>query len=153
VRRRVEIEATIGHSVERVFDYLADPTRWHEFAPAVVLRRQIGEGPVAVGTRWEAVDRIGPFRVRFTDELAIHETNRRVVWISSAPWNARTEYACRPGVGGTRVRARYEGDVAGWLRPLGLVPGPMLARVLRRDFVHLDRVLAAAAPIGEWRRA
>jgi len=49
--RRVEIEAGIDHPPGRVFAYLANPSRWNEFAPAVVLRRQIGEGPPGVGTK------------------------------------------------------------------------------------------------------
>ena len=66
--KHVEVIASIDHPVEQVFDYLADPTRWHEFAPAVVSRRQIGDGQPGIGTRWTAVDRIGPMKIRFTDE-------------------------------------------------------------------------------------
>jgi hypothetical protein len=142
VRKRVQVEATVEHPVDRVFAYLADPARWHEFSPAVVMRRQIGSGPPEVGTQWAAVDRIGPFRVSFVDELIEHEANRRVVWRSSAPWNAVTEYACRADGDRTRVCARYEGDVAGWLRVLGLVPAAVTARVLARDFRRLERRLA-----------
>lgn len=145
MRKRVEVVARLEHPVERVFTYLADPERWHEFAPAVVLRRRLGVGPVRPGVRWEAVDRIGPFRVRFADALAELEPGRRVVWVSSAPWNARTEYACIAEGGGTRVHATYEGDVAGWLRPLALIPSRVMARVLARDFARLQRRLAADA--------
>jgi uncharacterized protein YndB with AHSA1/START domain len=140
--RSVQVEVRIDHPVERVFAYLADPSRWHLFSPAVALRRQIGDGPPSVGTRWAAVDRIGPFRVSFTDELVTHEDNRRVVWHSSAPWNARSEYACQPTPDGTLVRAHYQGDVVGWLRVLSWVPPAIIARVLARDFRRLRRRLA-----------
>ena len=59
--RRIEVNARVDHPVERVFAYLANPLLWHEFAPAVVYRRQIGELPPD-GTRWMATDQIGPFR-------------------------------------------------------------------------------------------
>ncbi len=147
--RRIEVETRLPHPVERVFAYLADPTRWHEFAPAVALRRQMGDGPVEVGTRWEAIDRIGPFRVYFTDELTELEPNRRVVWSSSAPWNARTSYACVADGDGTRVNAVYEGDVSGWLRLIGWVPSRVMAMVLAGDFRRMRRLLAAE----EWRSA
>lgn len=143
--RRVEIAVRLDHPVDRVFAYLADPERWHEFAPAVALRRRIGDGPPVVGARWTAIDRIGPFRVHFVDELVEHEPNRRVVWSSSAPWNARTEYACEPHGGGTRVRARYEGDIEGWLRLLGVVPARVMAKVLEQDFRRLRLRLAQRA--------
>jgi len=147
VWRRVEIEASIDHPPGRVFAYLADPERWHEFAPAVVFRRQIGEGPPGIGTRWAAIDRIGPFKVHFTDQLVERETDRRVVWHSTAPWNSRVEYDCVPQSGGTRVLARYEGDVAGWLQLVALLPTAILARILARDFSGLRRRLAADARV------
>ncbi|HEX6128024.1 MAG TPA: SRPBCC family protein [Candidatus Limnocylindria bacterium] len=143
--RSVEVNARIDQPVDRVFAYLADPMRWHEFAPAVVMRRPIGAGPVRVGSRWEAADRIGPFSFRFVDELAELEPNRRVVWLSSAPWNARTEYDCHPDASGTRIRASYEGDMAGWLRLLGAVPPPVMGWILGQDFKRLGRLLAAQA--------
>ena len=68
--RRIEVNARVDHPVERVFAYLANPLLWHEFAPACVFRRQIGDLPPDVGTRWMATDQIGPFRFHFVDELA-----------------------------------------------------------------------------------
>jgi len=108
-----------------------------------VLRRQIGEGPAGIGTKWAAIDRIGPFKVHFSDELVELDADRRVVWHSTAPWNSRVEYVCLPEPGGTRVLARYEGDVAGWLRLVALLPTAVLARILERDFKGLRARLAA----------
>jgi hypothetical protein len=140
--RRVDVNASIDQPVERVFAYLADPLRWHEFAPACVYRRQIDEGPPAVGTRWAATDLIGPFPFRFVDELGELESDR-VVWWSSAPWNARVEYACEAdGDGGTRIHATYEGDISGWLRLLvGWLPAEATHWILARDFKRLREVL------------
>ncbi len=147
MRRRVEVHAWIDHPVERVFAYLEDPPSWREFAPAAEDRRQIDAGPVAIGTRWEATDRIGPFRVHFVDRLAAREPNRRVVWDSSAPWNARVEYVCEPDRGGTRVHATYAGDPSGWLLgPLGvIVPDVLAAWILSGDFRRLGGVLNTSA--------
>lgn len=142
--RRVDVNSTIDQPVERVFAYLADPMRWHEFAPACVYRRQIGDDTPVVGTRWEATDLIGPFPFRFVDELTELEPNRRVVWWSSAPWNARVEYDCQPeGNGGTRIRATYEGDIGGSLRLLvGWLPARVTHWILAQDFKRLRRVMA-----------
>jgi hypothetical protein len=41
------------------------------------------------------------------------------------------------------VRARYEGDIAGWLRLLGWVPTAVIAWFLEGDFRRLRVVLAA----------
>ena len=144
--RRIEVSARVDHPVERVFAYLADPLLWHEFAPAVVFRRRIGDRAPEVGTRWMATDQVGPFRFHFIDELAELEPTRRVVWISSAPWNARVEYGCKPEMDGTRIQATYEGDVVGLLRVLvGWLPADVFGWILSRDFRRLNRVLTKEA--------
>src|SRR4029453_15266114 len=103
---------TVDHPVDVVFAYLADPTRWYEFAPAAEFREQIDPGPTRVGTRWRGTDRLGPFRIHFIDQLDVIEENRRVVWLSSAPWNSRVEYVCEESGTGTRIRADYRGDLS-----------------------------------------
>ncbi|WP_456823226.1 SRPBCC family protein [Cellulomonas sp. P5_E12] len=142
--RRVKLDVHLDHPPSRVYPYLADPGRWPEFAPAVDSRRPLDGGPLQVGNRWAAVDRIGPFRIRFTDVLEVVEPDRRVVWHSTSPWNSRVEYVCTPDAGGTRIRADYDGDVAAWLRLVALLPTFVLARILLRDFTGLRRVLEAA---------
>jgi uncharacterized protein YndB with AHSA1/START domain len=144
--RHVEVNATIAHPVDQVFAYLADPLRWHEFVPACVFRRQIGDQPPRIGTRWMATDRIGPFRFHFIDELAELEPNRRVVWRSSAPWNSRVEYVCTPAGENTDIQARYEGDISGFLRLLtGWAPPGVVRWVLSQDFRRLDQRLRREA--------
>jgi len=146
MRRHVQVNATIGHPVDRVFAYLADPLSWHEFAPACVFRRQIGDQPPRIGTQWMATDRIGPFHFHFIDELAELEPNRRVVWLSSAPWNSRVEYVCTRAGENTDIEARYEGDISGFLRLLtGWLPPGVVRWVLSQDFRRLDQRLGREA--------
>lgn len=144
--RRVTVRTTLAHPVARVFPYLEDPMRWHEFAPAVAFRRPMGPDPVRIGSRWMSTDRIGPFRIHFVDELAELEPNRRVVWLSSAPWNARVEYACTEEGGRTRIHATYEGELGGSLRwMLGWMPSWVTHWILARDFRRLERLLTRQA--------
>jgi uncharacterized protein YndB with AHSA1/START domain len=154
MRRHVEVNATIAQPVDRVFAYLIDPLRWHEFAPACVFRRQIGDQPPRIGTRWMATDRIGPFRFHFIDELAELEPDRRVVWLSSAPWNSRVEYVCTPAGENTEIHARYEGDISGSLRLLTWwLPRGVVRWILSQDFRRLDRRLdGEAAAASRWQR-
>jgi hypothetical protein len=150
----VVVRTTIDHPVDAVFAYLADPMRWREFAPAVAFREPIEDGPVRVGSRWMSTDRIGPFRIHFVDELAVLEPNRRVTWLSSAPWNARVEYRCRAEGARTHIEATYEGDLGGPLRwQLGWVPSWVMRLILAQDFRRLDRLLSRrAAEDRRWRR-
>jgi uncharacterized protein YndB with AHSA1/START domain len=140
--RQVEVRARIDHPVEQVFAYLVDPLRWREFAPACIYRRQIGDEPPTVGTQWNSIDMIGPVPFHFVDTLAELEPNRRVVWLSSAPWNARVEYLCEADANGTRIRASYEGDISGSLRFLvGWLPNRATRWILAQDFRRLRGVL------------
>ena len=141
VWKRVVLDTFLPHPPDRVYPYLADPARWPQFAPAVEFRQRIGEGTADVGSRWWAVDRIGPFRVRFADILESAEPGRRVVWHSTSPWNSRVEYRCTPESAGTRVHAVYEGDIAGWLSLTAFLPGFAWRWILLRDFRGLTRVL------------
>jgi uncharacterized protein YndB with AHSA1/START domain len=152
--RRVTIHTSIDHPVEHVFAYLADPTRWHDFAPAVAFRRQVDDEPPRVGSRWMATDRIGPFRVHFIDQLAELVPNERVVWLSSAPWNARVEYSCSRDGDATRILATYEGDISGRLRLLvGWLPSWATHWILAQDFRRLDRRLARETrALRRWQR-
>jgi uncharacterized protein YndB with AHSA1/START domain len=154
MRRHVEVNATIARPVDQVFAYLVDPMRWHEFVPACVFRRQIGDQPPRIGTRWMATDRIGPFRFHFVDELAELEPNHRVVWLSSAPWNSRVEYVCTPADGSTDIEATYEGDISGFLRLLtGWAPPAVVRWILSQDFRRLSQLLERdAAAASRWQR-
>jgi hypothetical protein len=138
------VETMLPHPVDAVFPYLRDPTRWHDFAPAVVFREPIDDGLPRVGSRWRATDRIGPFRIHFIDELAVLEENRRAVWLSSSPWNSTVEYACHPVGAGTGIRAEYGGVLEGSLRwQLGWMPDWGNHAILAQDFRRLDRLLTA----------
>ncbi len=144
--RHVVVHATVHHRIDAVFPYLADPTKWHDFVPAVEFRKRIDDGPLRVGMRWMATDRIGPFRVHFIDELEILDENRRVVWLSSAPWNARVEYEFVESGAVTYVRADYSGDLGDSLRwQVGWLPGWSTHLILAQDFRRLDRLLTRKA--------
>ena len=89
-----------------------------------------------------ATDRVGPFRFHFIDELSELEPTRRIVWLSSAPWNSRVEYICTPVDTGTSVRASYEGDISGSLRLMtGWLPPGVVGWILAQDFRRLDQRL------------
>lgn len=144
--RRIIVDATVAHAVESVFPYLDDPLRWHDFAPAVEFRRQIDPGPAHIGTRWMGTDRIGPFRIHFVDTLDDLDENRRVVWVSSAPWNSRVEYQCVASGSRTHVHAEYEGDLGDSLKwQVGWLPSWGWHWILARDFLRLDRLLTEKA--------
>jgi uncharacterized protein YndB with AHSA1/START domain len=80
------------HPVEAVWPYLAEPERWLVYVPALVERTRIDPGPIGPGSRWRSVDRVGPLRVEFTDELVAIEPLHRVVFKQSSPGNSQGGY-------------------------------------------------------------
>jgi hypothetical protein len=112
MRRKVEVNATIAHPVDLVFAYLADPLRWHEFVPACVFRRQIGDQP-RVGTRWMATDRIGPFR--FTSSMSWPSWSPTAAWSGCRAMELANRTCARRLVRAP-TSGRATGDITGWLR-------------------------------------
>ena len=150
--RHIVVDATVDHPVDAVFAYLADPTKWRDFAPAAEFREQIDAGAPRVGTRWRGTDRLGPFRIHFIDQLDLLDENRRVVWLSTAPWNSRVEYACEESGTGTRIRADYLGRLSGSARwQVGWLPIWGWRLILAQDFRRLERLLTRKArAAGRW---
>jgi uncharacterized protein YndB with AHSA1/START domain len=140
---RIEFSVRYQHSVERVFPYLAEPEKWLEYVPALVERTRIDPGPLGPGSRWRSVDRVGPFRVHFVDELVALEPDRRVEFRQSAPWNSRVEYRVDPDGGATIVHVEFTASPSGRVAWLGLMPDALATRIFRRDMEGLATVLAA----------
>jgi uncharacterized protein YndB with AHSA1/START domain len=143
---RVRFEVAFPQPAEEVFPYLADPSTWPSWVPGIE-RRPAGDGPIATGARWDSIDKVGPLRIRFTDELVELEPGRRVVFTQSAPWNGRTELSCERRQGATLVRVSFDATPSGLLMPLRLLPDRLAARLWRSDFERLRTMLAGTGPV------
>ena len=139
---KLVFDVSYDHPVELVFSYLSDPETWHEWVPAVIERTKITDGPIGPGTKWKAVDRYGPWRFRFTDELVEIIPNQRVLF-QHDPVNAETEYRLERDEANTVAHVRFEGNLKGpngvngcHARPVGdqdLQSRPGKARFLPRQ--------------------
>ena len=138
----IAIEVNLRHSVELLWPYLADPERWPEWIPALEERTRLDDGPLQPGSTWKSVDRVGPFRVEFTDKLVEIEPMRRVVFEESAPWNGWGEYLLEPtDEGGATLRVRFEAKPRGTIRFLGWLPDALSTYVMKKDYQRLERLL------------
>ena len=137
----IDFVVEYSHPVERVWPYLAEPERWLEYVPALVERSKIGDGPVGPGTKWKAIDRVGPWLVEFTDELVDLNPHMKIFWKHSPPWNAQTEYLVEEAGNSTRLHVHFEGDLRGKLWLMDLMPDSWATNVFRRDMLRLDGLL------------
>jgi hypothetical protein len=135
--------ATLTHSqviprpVDDVFEVVVDGGRFAEWNPTVKSSRQLTEGPIGNGTRFEwELSGFG----RVVQELAEFDRSRRVrivPQLRSLKGGHRFTFSSVPD--GTRIDHELEMSPQGLFRLLG----PMTARVGRRN------LLATAAALGK----
>jgi uncharacterized protein YndB with AHSA1/START domain len=96
--KMAEVSASIEISrrPEEVFSYVADPSHHPEWIDSVLSARREGGATHAVGSRVLATRRVGPWKVRYTEEMV--------------EWQPPTNWANR-GVGGIPVVAFAKGAV------------------------------------------
>lgn len=140
---RIDFTLPFAQPPEVVFPYLADPSTWGDYISGALERTLISDGPVGPGSRWRCLDKVGPLRVEYTDELLELEPDRRVRWRHGPPWNATTEALIEPTDGGSNVTVRFEGRLSGKLRWMDLVPDLLATRVFRRDYERLRTLLGS----------
>lgn len=97
---------------------------------------------VGPGTKWKAVDRVGPLLVEFTDELVELDPLRRVVWQHSPPWNAQTEYSVEAVDETTKVNVSFVAKLQGKLWLMDLMPDSWATNVFRKDMERLEDFLS-----------
>ena len=132
---------TYEHPVQRVFPYLSEPERWLEYVPALIERTKIGDGPVGPGTKWKSIDRVGPLKVEFTDELVELEPNTRVVFRQSSPWNSLVEYRVEAAGDRTVLYVHFESKPGGKIRWLHLMLDSWATTVYMKDMKRIGDLL------------
>jgi uncharacterized protein YndB with AHSA1/START domain len=128
-----------------VFAYLTDASHWSEWQVSVIAASPQGEGPLAVGSTATVTRRVGPRRLRSTEQVVELTPPRR--WTSrgvSGPIVATAASTIEPLDGGERSRVTIALDfqargIARLLVPL--VIRPQARRQLPRNEQLLKRML------------
>ena len=82
---RVEQRITVNAPVEKVFGYLADLSRHHEWALHGLEVSQTSEGPVVVGTTFQSRGRMWGLDIRNENVVTEFVPNHRIVFESVSP--------------------------------------------------------------------
>lgn len=112
----------INRPEDQVFALWSQAERYPEWFEMSIERRKITEGPMGVGSKYVAVDKLPPGRrVETTLEITAYEPNKLIAATLSAPTNATWEARFEQEDGGTRMTfttvARLSG-LRGLLAPL-----------------------------------
>jgi uncharacterized protein YndB with AHSA1/START domain len=139
----------ISRRPEDVFSYAAEPSHHPEWIESVVSARREGDAPLAVGSRVLATRRVGPWKVRYTEEMT--ELHPPRTWsnygVGGIPVIAIANGTIEPLDNGKRSRVTIACEFQG--HGIGKLLVPLLARRLAkqlpRDEQKLKEVLERGA--------
>ncbi len=136
------MQFTIGEVIERpideVFGFLANVERVPEWVPAAVSRTKQTEGPVELGTRVSAVDRILGRRMEFTEEVVEFEPPRSMAMKLSGALNGEFRGRLNHVGGATTVTFDVHVEPSGIAqRLLDPVVSRVAKRMMRADLQRL----------------
>ncbi len=106
-------------SAEYVFDYIAEPDNMPAWNSNFVANKDRPEGPIAVGTSWTQVSRMGGRTIEFRRRVLKYERPHRIVW-EMAISGRRVLLAFELEPQGNGTKATYTADYT--------LPGSLLGR-------------------------
>lgn len=127
---RLHEKRHIDLPIEEVFSYVSDFANTEQWDPGVSSARQLDDGPVAVGTKYDVVATFGSSEVPIVYEVTELEPYRRVVLVgSSETVDAVDEIRFEPADGGTLVDYTADLTFNNWIRFVAPAMAPLMNRV------------------------
>ncbi len=126
----------INRPVGEVFVRWGDLERAPEWAGAVIERRKLTEGPVAVGTKYRAVDQFPGRRIEFTVEITEYEADRLMAGAWSGALEGGWEARFEERDGGTELAVHAEMKPSGMLKLLSPLMGGFARRAMQKDLAR-----------------
>lgn len=126
---RSESQGAMAADPQAVYDYLADASRWPEWARAILECHVSGGGPMRTGARLDqrARGRFGSSRPRTLDVIAAEAPRRLAFAGMMGSWPMQWGFDLSPRAGGTGVTLWLDAELRGLMR---LVIGGMLPRMV-----------------------
>lgn len=143
----IRLSLIIDRPVDEVFAFVSDARNVLEWLPVAVERRKITEGPIGVGTRFEATDRMAGRLITHTQEIVAFEQDQRVTTRLSEPWNGDYEIRVEPIDGGTLLSVDSASRPSGLFRLASLMPASVMQGQFEQDYARLkDRLESGDGP-------
>jgi uncharacterized protein YndB with AHSA1/START domain len=145
--RRITVETDIARDPQTVFDFASDIRNWSRYVRGVTSVKQLTEGPVGRGTRFDVTSRAGSVVFREIDEVVEYLAPSRFAWRSKADASSSAErLTFVPRGASTRVTHEVSSEES---YPVALVgtalANPLLkwagSRDRRENLAGLKRVL------------
>ena len=125
---KIEVSTTVDRPPETVWRFLFDPANAPRYDPDIISAKQTSDGPVAVGTTFEA-NRKKEGKVSF--RTMEYDPGRKLTWVVTSPrtMEGSKESITLEDVGGkTKLTNAWDLKLGGFYR----LAGPFVARSLRK---------------------
>ena len=128
---KVELSIVINRPIEEVFAFLGNFENNPKWQSSSVEAKKITEGPIGVGTTFQAITTILGRRINTKQEIIDYESNRIVARKTiSGPFPFETRAEFERVEGGTRVRGVITGETSGFFK----LADALLERAIKRQF-------------------
>lgn len=129
----VEKSVVIARPATEVWDYLMDAENWPNWDNTVVESRQITDGSVGVGTRWQGVTRVLGKHINWTAEFTEYDAPKKSTAKSvEGPLTFTLTTLCDAEEQGTRVTHRLESE-SGLGGVFGRMADPIVTKAYGRS--------------------
>jgi uncharacterized protein YndB with AHSA1/START domain len=126
----IEGEIVIARPVEEVFDCVADERNEPRYNPEMLRSEQVTDGPIGLGTRFEAEMRIRGGTTPMTIEYTAYDRPHRIGSTSRlSAMEIHGTLTFEPVPAGTRMRWSWDVEPRGLLR----LAGPVVRRIGERQ--------------------
>lgn len=138
---RLKETRRINRPLSEVFEYTADFSNIEKWDPGVAASKEIGDGPVQRGSKFEVDAKFGTSTIPMIYEISVFEPNERVVLIGKGDTlGAVDDIRFREVDGGTVVDYTADLTFLNWVRFAAPLMSPLLRRVGTRA---LDGLVSA----------
>jgi len=125
---KIEASVVVNRPAETVWKFIFDPSNAPKYDPDIISAKQTSDGPVAVGTTFEA-NRKKEGKVSF--RTMEYDPGRKLTWVVTSPraMEGSKESITLEDVGGkTKITNAWDLKIGGFYRLMG----PFVARSMRK---------------------
>ena len=141
----IEFEYVVGLPVERVFAGMAQIERRPEWVKLALERTPLTDGPVGVGSRYQAKDQYPGRQAEFVQEITAFEPNELLGESWGGPMAGHMTTRFEEAGGSTRMTVSMEIHPSGVLRFVAPLMKGWLVRELKKDYRRFEQAVTAGS--------
>ena len=143
---KTETSIIINRPIEEVFAVVSNLENNPKWSSTFLEVKKTSEGPIGVGTTWQAAQKALGQRLESEVEVTEYEPNRKCAQKSkSGPIPAKIWQTYEPVEGGTQVTVALEAEVGGFFKLAEPLVKTMVKRNIETDFANLKDLMESHA--------